>query len=236
MKELNTLAIIPARGGSKRIPKKNIKKFLGKPIINYSIEAAIKSRIFNEIMVSTDDKKIAMVAIKAGAKVPFLRSKKNSNDKSIIAEVIKEVLINYKQNKKTNFKYACCIFSTAPLIKPKIIKKGLDILIKKKCDTVISVTKYEFPIQRSLIIENGVLKFKWPRNYNKRSQDLLPHYHDAGQFIWVRCSSFLKNNQFFSKKTMPIILPNKYVQDIDTNEDWQSAEIKYKLLFKKHEI
>lgn len=233
MNKNETLAIIPARGGSKRIPLKNIKKFYGKPIISYSINAAKKSKLFDEIMVSTDDNRISQIASKYGADIPFLRSMENSNDHSIIANVIEEVINKYK-SLNINYDFICCIYATAPLINEVYLKKAFDILIKYKCDTVIAVTKFDYSIQRSLKISNKRLKFQWPKNYKKRSQDLEDFYHDAGQFFWIRTSKFIKNNRnIFNKNTYPIIIPSSIVQDIDTIEDWKIAELKYKILKRK---
>ena len=228
----NTLAIIPARGGSKRIKNKNIKLFNKKPIIFYSINAAKKSNLFKEIMVSTDNDKIAQVAKKYGAKIPFYRSKKNSGDFSIIADVIEEVIKKYKRE-KIDFEYICCIYATAPLINEIYIKKAYNYLIKYKYDTVISVAQFDYPIQRSLTIKNKRLIFQWPNNYKKRSQDLKKFYHDAGQFFWIKTSNFLKNKKIFNNNTYPLIIPSLDVQDIDTLEDWKIAELKYKLLQEK---
>jgi len=223
------LAIIPARGGSKRIPRKNIKDFLGKPIIAYSIEAAIKSQLFDEVMVSTDDEEIAQVAKRYGAKVPFMRSVKNSDDYSGLSDVCIEVVKNY-QSHGMNFDAMCCILPTAPLIgSTKMIaaKKMLDTEIY---DCVFSVAEYSYPIQRSLKIEGGFIKMRWPDNINKRSQDLEKTYHDAGQFYFIKIKALLFEKKLFAERAGAIILNNLEAQDIDTESDWKLAEIKYKMI------
>ena len=230
--DIKTIAIIIARGGSKRIHKKNIKLFLGKPIICYSIKTAKNCNLFDEIMVSTDDKEIAMVAEKEGVKVPFMRSQKNSSDFSTTAEVIKEVLIDYEKI-GINPEYVCCIYPTAPLMNSKIILKAYDILHLKKAKSVLPVVKFSFPIQRSFVIKNKMLRMKWPENTNTRSQDLLDYYHDVGQFYFLEVKSFKKSAKIFSDLTYPIELPSISSQDIDNEEDWEIAEFKYKFLEEK---
>ncbi len=223
------IAIITARGGSKRIQKKNIKNFLGYPIIKYAIEAVIKSKIFEEIMVSTDNEEIAEVSRKFGAKVPFFRSEKNSNDYVMTPEVILEVIETYKKMNQ-NYDYACCIYPTAPFVTEEKLRKAYNMLQKEKADSVIPVVKFSYPIQRSLKIKNGRLQMIWPENLNKRSQDLEPVYHDCGQFYFLRVASFLKQKKLFMAKTIPFEISEMQVQDIDNEEDWKIAEIKYKTL------
>jgi len=225
------LAIITARGGSKRIPRKNIKNFLGYPIIKYSIDAAIKSECFDEIMVSTDDKEIAEVSERLGAKIPFLRSQANSNDFATTADVIEEVLLEYKKLSK-NFEYCCCIYPTAPFISSERLKEGFDILKSRGVDSVFPVVRYGHPIQRALKIQGGHLSMIWPENLNTRSQDLMPAYHDSGQFYWFRTKRFLEDKKILTENVAAIIIPESEVQDIDTEEDWKIAEIKFKILKK----
>ncbi|MCF7800161.1 pseudaminic acid cytidylyltransferase [Candidatus Babeliales bacterium] len=227
------LAIIPARGGSKRILYKNIKNFCGQPIIKYSIDAALKSNIFDEIIVSTDDNQIANFAKNNNTHVPFLRSKKNSDDHATLAEVILEVLFEYSNIGK-NFDYFCCILPTAPFINTKKILDSFELLKNSKSDSVISVVRFSYPIQRALKIENNCLKMIWPKNLNKRSQDLMPTYHDSGQFYWMKVEEFLKQKTFFAKKTLAFELTENEVQDIDTIDDWKLAEIKYDFLKNKN--
>ena len=232
MNKLKKIALIPARGGSKRILKKNIKNFLGKPIISYSIRAALSSKLFDVVMVSTDDKEIAEISKKFGAEIPFLRSNKTSDDFATTADVILEVINEYhKLGEK--FDYLCCIYPTAPFISDEKIKLSYDLLIKSKADSLIPVVKFNYPVQRSLIIEDGKLKFFWPENAQKRSQDLMPLYHDAGQFYWAKVKAFLKYNSIINLNSIPLILSEMEVQDIDHEEDWMIAELKYKSMFSK---
>lgn len=226
---MKNLAIIPARGGSKRIPKKNIRNFLGKPIIAYSIEAAIQSELFDEVMVSTDDEEIAEVAKRYGAKVPFLRSQETANDFATLTDVIKEVLEKYKEKGET-YDYTCLILATAPFVKAEKLIQAYNLLTENNVDSVITVTEYSFPIQRSFKIEKGYLKMNWPENMNKRSQDLEKTYHDAGQFCFFKTQEFFKQNKLYMEKLVPIILDNIEVQDIDSEIDWKLAELKYQVI------
>lgn len=224
------LALIPARGGSKRIPRKNIKDFVGKPIISYSIEAAKKANCFDEIMVSTDDEEIAELARSLDVDIPFLRSTNNSDDYSTLADVIAEVLDSYQQIGKT-FEYFCCILPTAPFVTADRIVEGWNLLTESNVDSVIPVTRFSYPFQRALRIEqNGNLKMFWPENYPKRSQDLEAAYHDTGSFYWMKSEVLKKTMRLFSDVSKPLILPESEVQDIDTDEDWKIAEFKFKLL------
>ena len=222
------LAIIPARGGSKRIPKKNIKLFLGKPIISYSINAALQSNLFDEVIVSTDDEEIALLSKNLGANVPFKRSKINSNDYSSTADVIEEVLTKYRKMKPIDYKYFCCIYPTAPFLRKEKLHEALKLLINNNADCVLPVMKYSYPIQRSLKIRDNNLKMLWPENYNKRSQDLEEIYHDAGQLYFMRTSSFKKEKKLFVEKSIPLIIDQIQGHDIDNSIDWQVAEFKYK--------
>lgn len=223
-----SIAIIPARGGSKRIPRKNIKPFCGYPIIKYSIDAAIKAGCFDEVIVSTDDSEIAEVAESYGAKVPFMRSEVNSNDFATTADVLKEVILEYK-NRGKYFEYLCCIYPTAPFVSSDKLREGIELLKQTGADSVLPVTRYSYPIQRSLKIENDRAVMLWPENYLRRSQDLMPTYHDSGQFYCMRSNSLLDQMKLFAEHTVPIILPESEVQDIDNEEDWKIAEIKYKM-------
>jgi N-acylneuraminate cytidylyltransferase len=228
----NCLAIITARGGSKRIPRKNIKNFLGSPIIKYSIDAALKAGCFTEVMVSTDDEEIAALAISLGAKVPFMRSHENSNDFATTAEVITEVLGMYKKAGQ-HFDYACCIYPTAPFVTDFKLQQAYKMLIEKNAETVVPVVSFGFPILRSLKIENGMIKMNWPEYISTRSQDLAPAYHDSGQFYFIKTDLFLKNKKLFSENSVGYEMPESEVQDIDTEEDWKVAEIKYTFLIEK---
>lgn len=224
------IAIITARGGSKRIPRKNIKLFNGIPIIKYSIDAAIQSGIFDEVMVSTDDQEIADIAIKYGAKVPFLRSQVNSDDFSTTADVIEEVVAVYYEKFGIEFDYLCCIYPTAPFISGARLIEASNILIEKNADCVLPVVKYGYPIQRSLKFENGLAKMNWPENYLSRSQDLEPIYHDCGQFYFMKTSSLLNQKKLFADITVPIEISELEVQDIDNEIDWKLAELKFQIL------
>lgn len=225
---MSNLAIIPARGGSKRIPRKNIKEFLGLPIISYSIKAAVECGLFDEIVVSTDDEEIAEIATKYGATVPFFRSEINSSDFAGTEEVLLEV-ISQMEAKGRHFNRGCCIYPTAPLILTNHLSDAFKLLINKNFDTVFPVVKYSYPILRSLIIdgEQKVI-MKWPEYLNFRSQDLPDFFHDAGQFYWFDLDSFKKEKCLFSQNSGVIVLDEKYVQDIDNFSDWSLAESKYK--------
>ncbi|MGF7079855.1 pseudaminic acid cytidylyltransferase [Mucilaginibacter sp. UYCu711] len=227
---MNNLAIIPARGGSKRIPRKNIKAFLGKPIIAYSINAALESGLFKEVMVSTDDEEIADVAIKYGAKVPFLRSKVNAGDYSTTFSVITEVLNKYRQT-GLMFDNACCIYPTAPLVNIAHLKEGVAKLNKKNLSAVYPAVQFSYPIWRGIYItEEGKSKMVWPEYLQTRSQDLEPVYHDAGQWYWFKTTH---QESLTSDNSGIVILKEEEVQDIDTESDWKIAELKYKLIFER---
>lgn len=228
------IAIIPARGGSKRIPRKNIKSFLGKPIIAYSIEAALKSNLFDEIMVSTDDEKIAEIAKKHGAKVPFLRSNTNANDFAVLADVVEEVVSNYSQ-KNQFFENICCILPTAPFVTSTKIIEAFKTLSNNNFDSVFPVLEFSFPIQRSLKIEDNKVALVWNENLNVRSQDLEPRYHDSGQFYWLKTATFNREKKLFTNNSGALIISELHAQDIDTETDWKLAEIKYKLMLNDQE-
>ena len=228
---MKNLAIITARGGSKRIPRKNIRDFLGKPIIAYSIKAALKSGVFDEVMVSTDDDEIAETAEKYGAKVPFKRSAETSNDTATTTDVILEVLSEYKK-RDLIFDYACCIYPTAPFISAESLKAGLDKMLSDQTQAAIPVVRYSYPIQRALEIgADGRLSMVWPEHSRSRSQDLASRYHDAGQFYWFKVSAIKKDMELLKMKASPIVIPETQVQDIDTEEDWALAEMKYKIYY-----
>ena len=226
---MNNIAIIPARGGSKRIPRKNVKSFLDKPIIAYSIEAAMKSGLFIEVMVSTDDAEIAEVAKQYGASVPFMRSAKTSDDFATLADVINEVLAEYDKMGK-QFDAFCCILATAPFLTSQRIQEAYDQMVNQNFDSVFPVLRFSYPIQRSLQINDGQVSMVYPEHRDSRSQDLLPRFHDSGQFYWMRCDRFQQQQTLFAKKSGAIELKEWEVQDIDTEEDWEMAEIKYRLL------
>lgn len=225
---MRAVAIITARGGSKRIPRKNIRDFCGKPILAYSIEAAIASGIFDTVMVSTEDEEIAELARKYGAEVPFMRSAENANDYAVTKDVVREVLDDYAKEGEC-FDVACCIYPTAPFLTAEKLKTAVQLLEENNADSVIPVVRFGFPPQRCVVMDNGMLQFKWPEHMFTRSQDLEPFYHDAGQFYCLRTESFLQQNSLFMTKTVPLVLDELEVQDIDTEEDWKIAELKYQL-------
>ncbi|MFP2997918.1 pseudaminic acid cytidylyltransferase [Spongiivirga sp. MCCC 1A20706] len=226
---MSNLAIIPARGGSKRIPRKNIKLFLGKPIIAYSIQAALKSNLFDEVMVSTDDEEIAAISTKYGAKIPFYRSANNSDDFATTADVIHEVLDNYEGSNNL-FKYCCCIYPTAPLITVEKLKEAYDKLVNNGFNSVFPVTSFSYPIQRSLEFQNEKIMMVWDKHLHSRSQDLKPRFHDAGQYYWLDIDAFRSERKLFSNNSGAIIMSELEVQDIDREIDWKLAELKYELM------
>lgn len=226
---MSSLAIITARGGSKRIPRKNIKGFLGKPILAYSVEAAIQAGCFDEVMVSTDDQEIANIAQKHGATVPFFRSAETSNDYATTKDVVLEVLEEYEKMGK-QIDQLCCIYPTAPFLKSNTLKNAMDLLNEENADSVIPVVAYSFPPQRSLVIRNGKTEFLHPEHSLTRSQDLETYYHDCGQFYCLNTQQFLKHKFLIMPNTYPIILDEMEVQDIDNLTDWKLAELKYQIL------
>ena len=227
---MSNIAIITARGGSKRIPKKNIKEFCGKPIILYSIEAALESRVFDEVMVSTDSEEIKTIAEQYGASVPFLRSEVTSNDFATTADVISEVLEKYRGLGK-NFDSFACIYPTAPFVTSRRLAEAMNIL--EGADAVLPVVKFSFPPQRAVVIRDGSVLFQYPEFERARSQDLEPIYHDCGQFYMCKTDKFLKYRSLILPITKPYIMPDEEVQDIDTFSDWEIAEAKYKVLHKE---
>jgi pseudaminic acid cytidylyltransferase len=226
---MKNLAIIPARGGSKRIPRKNIKDFLGKPIIAYSIQAAIDSKLFDEIMVSTDDDEIAAIAKRYGASVPFMRSEKNADDYATTSDVLIEVIHAY-QLKNMHFDFVCCIYPTAPLVNSLKIEEAFEVLNTKKFDSVFPVTRFSYPILRSLKMEEGSVQMNWPEYLKSRSQDLAPSFHDSGQFYWINVNKFLQSKDVLSTHCGGVEVSEMEVQDIDTETDWKLAELKYTLM------
>ncbi|AZQ85463.1 pseudaminic acid cytidylyltransferase [Colwellia sp. Arc7-635] len=226
------IAIIPARGGSKRIPRKNIKNFHGKPLIAYSIEAAQKSNCFDRILVSTDDLEIAEVAKYYGAEVPFLRPSEISDDFSTTLDVMKHAIIWCQEN-EINVANICCVYATAPFLLAEYIQQGLKSLTDNSVKYAFSATSFPFPIQRAIKLDkNDQVNMFQPEHLNTRSQDLEEAYHDAGQFYWGTAEAFLEKAAFFAEHSIAIKLPRKRVQDIDTTEDWELAELLYSVLNK----
>lgn len=232
---MSAIAIITARGGSKRIPKKNIKEFCDKPIIAYSIEAALNSGIFDEVMVSTDSEEIAEIAEKYGAKVPFLRSSENAGDFASTADVIAEVLECYAREGKT-FDYTCCIYPTAPFVTATKLQDALQKMIDEDADSLMPVVSFSFPPQRGMVIREGKLSYMFPENAMKRSQDLETMYHDCGQFYFLKTDEFLKEKKLVLNKATAMEMSELEVQDIDNESDWNLAELKYRLSVLKEKI
>lgn len=224
-----SVAIIPARGGSKRIPRKNIKDFYGKPLIAYSIEVALASKLFDRVIVSTDDEEIAKIAKLYGADVPFLRPKELSDDFTGTEDVVNHAL-KYMENQGESYDYICTLYATAPLLQERYLIEGLERLENSNAIHSFSATSMPFPIQRTFKIDNqGRCEMFYPQHYMSRSQDLEEAYQDAGQFYWKRANSVSKE-PMFGKDSIPILLPRYLVQDIDTLEDWKRAEIIYKVI------
>ena len=226
---MKKVAIITARGGSKRIPGKNIKEFCGKPILAYSIEAALHSGMFDRVMVSTDDEKIAAVARQYGAEVPFYRSAETSNDFATTNDVLHEVLEEYEKRGE-HFELGCCIYPTAPFVTADKLKSAVSMLLDSDADTLIPVVGFSYPPQRAMIIEGERLVFEYPEYLDSRSQDLQPHYHDVGQFYVFRTEAFARNRKLMVGNILPLVVSEMEVQDIDNETDWQIAEIKYKVM------
>lgn len=221
------VAVIPARGGSKRIPRKNIKLFCGKPIIAYSIEAAKESGLFDRIIVSTDDEEIADVARQYGAEIPFFRPKELADDHTGTNTVVKHS-IQWLQLQGNTVQYVCCIYATAPFLQTGFLVEGFEKLVASGKSFAFSTTSFPFPIQRAIrITAEGSVEAVSPENIFNRSQDLEEAYHDAGQFYWGTAEAFLSDTVIFSSASVPIVLPRHIVQDIDTNEDWLRAELMF---------
>ncbi len=229
---MNAVAIITARGGSKRIPRKNVKEFLGKPILLYSIEAALNSGIFEEVMVSTEDEEIAELARKAGATVPFMRGEENANDFATTTDVLLEVVAEYEKRGK-NFEFGCCIYPTAPFVTAEKLKEGMERLAASDADTLMPVVPFSFPPQRGMVIRDEKLQFIQPEHALTRSQDLEHWYHDVGQFYCFRIENFKKNRILTVGNVLPLVVSELEVQDIDTIADWKIAEMKYEAMMEK---
>lgn len=226
---MKSIAIITARGGSKRIPKKNIKEFCGKPIIAYSIEAALNSGMFDEVMVSTDSEEIAEIAKRYGAKVPFMRSEFTSGDFATTKDVLLEVLDEYKKL-GVEFEIMSCIYPTAPFVSAEKLNTAVSKLMDSDADWLMPVVAYGFPPQRAMVIRDGNLCYQYPEHVNSRSQDLEKIYHDCGQFYVYKADVFTgKKNG--TGKLIPLEMPEEETQDIDNMSDWVIAELKYQKLF-----
>lgn len=227
---MSIIAIITARGGSKRIPKKNIKEFMGKPMIAYAIQAAKDAKIFDEIMVSTDDDEIAEIAKKYGASVPFMRSSKTADDFATTYDVLEEVITEYQKRDKI-FDELACIYPCVPFLNGETLRNAYKVFSQSDCDTLIPVTRYSFPIQRALKINsNNYLEYREPAYACIRSQDIEPMYHDAGMFYFCKVKEMLQNKTDVGKKVVGFELSEQIVQDIDTINDWEFASLKYKIM------
>lgn len=222
---MRVLAVIPARGGSKRIPRKNIKNFLGKPIIAYSIAAALESGVFDEVMVSTEDEEIAAIARQYGASVPFMRSPEAASDTAIDNDVIREVVAEYEKRGKT-FDYMAYIYPCAPFVTAERLRESVELLDENDVTEICPVSKFSTPPQRGLVIRNGRIEYLYPEYMNCRSQDLEPMYFGTGQFFVFRIEEYLADPNHITR--LPIIMPENEAQDIDSLKDWEMAELKYR--------
>ena len=229
---MSKIAIITARGGSKRIPRKNIKDFLGKPILAYSIEAALKSSLFETVMVSTDDEEIASIAKKYGAEVPFYRSAETANDYATTNDVLLEVLEEYEK-RGLQFEMGCCIYPTAPFVTAEKLRDAMKLFEASDADSLIPVVPFSYPPKRGMVIREGKLVFEYPQYLDSRSQDLEPDYHDVGQFYYFRTKAFRNNRKLMVGNILPYVVSEMEVQDIDNLTDWEIAELKYKVMKEK---
>ena len=223
---MKRVAIIPARGGSKRIPRKNIRNFLGRPMIEYSIEAALGSELFDLVIVSTDDGQIAEIARSAGAQVPFMRSAKAADDHATTADVLVEVLSRLEEDGQ--YDLGCCIYPTAPFVTAARLREAAEIFENSDADRLLPVTRFSYPILRSLSKDGEFVRFTWPEYALTRSQDLAPAFHDAGQFYFFDVGSMLKTRQLMTDATIGMEIPSLETQDIDEEADWHLAELKYR--------
>ena len=228
---MKNLAVITARGGSKRIPRKNIKIFFNRPIIAYAIEACMDSGVFKEVMVSTDDPEIAEISRKYKAKVPFIRSVKTSNDTASTYDVLEEVVLEYKKLGQ-EFDNVCSVYPCVPFLTGKILREAYNKFIKYKVDALVPVVKFSYPIQLAFRVENNILKYACPEFEKCRSQDLEPMYHDAGMFCFVKIRALLNEKTLICRNSTYFEIKETRVQDIDTVEDWEMLELKYKILNK----
>ena len=229
---MKSIAIITARGGSKRIPRKNIKDFCGKPILAYSIEAALESGIFDEVMVSTDDEEIAAIAREYGASVPFMRSEMTASDFATAPEVVLEVLEEYEK-RGTHYDVGLLLYPTAPFVTGAKLKDASEKFFASDADTLVAVVQFSYPPQRAMIMKEGRLVFEYPQYLDSRSQDLEPHYHDVGQFLMFHTEAFKQNRRLLVGNLLPYVVSEMEVQDIDNQTDWEIAEMKYRVMKEK---
>jgi pseudaminic acid cytidylyltransferase len=223
------IAVIPARGGSKRIPRKNINDFCGKPMIAWSIEAAKTSGLFDHIIVSTDDTEIAEVAKKWGAEVPFVRPPELSDDHALTDSVVRHA-VQESQRIYGSLRQGCCIYPTNPFLITGDLNRGLDMLLAHKATSAFPVVKYDYPIEQAFLLDGVRLYAKWPDKLEERSQDFPDHYHDAGMFYWFDVEKFLSETRLFCANSVAFVIPSVRCQDINTPEDWVRAEIKFRML------
>lgn len=231
---MSMIAIITARGGSKRIPNKNKRDFLGKPILTYSIEAALASGLFDEVMVSTDDEEIAQIARDAGANVPFMRSSAAADDFATTDDVLMEVLTEYEKEGR-KFDYMACIYPTAPFVTAEKLQEAFRILVQEEASGVMPVVPFSFPPQRGMAVREGRLEYCYPENAMKRSQDLETIYHDCGQFYFYHVEKYMACRGNLPDGYVPVVVPETEVQDIDNLTDWKLAEMKYKMMIEERE-
>ena len=234
LQSMRKIAIITARGGSKRIPRKNIREFCGKPILAYSIEAARESELFDTVMVSTDDEEIADIAREYGAEVPFYRSEQTANDFATTNDVLLEVLEEYEKRGE-HYDIGCCIYPTAPFVTAAKLREAMGQLVAGDADTLIPVVAFSYPPQRAMLVKAGRLVFEYPQYLDSRSQDMEPHYHDVGQFYLFRTDAFRHNRKLMVGDILPYVVSELEVQDIDNQTDWEIAEMKYRFMKEQHE-
>ncbi|GAB3642737.1 pseudaminic acid cytidylyltransferase [Spirosoma arcticum] len=225
---MSNIAIITARGASKRVPRENIRPFLGKPVIAYSIQAAQTAGLFSDVMVSTDDDEIADIARHCGATVPFLRSAETAGDFATTADVLREVLDQYQRQGQV-FEYACCLYPTAPFVTPNLLRQAFSMLTNHKFDTVYPVQRFGFPIQRAVSLHSQRVEWLQPEHALTRSQDLEPAYHDAGQFYFFNVAAFQRSHRLITDNSGGVVISEMEAHDIDTENDWRMAELKYKM-------
>jgi N-acylneuraminate cytidylyltransferase len=226
---MSNIAIITARGASRRVPRENIRPFLGKPVITYSIQAAQIAGLFSDVMVSTDDAEIADIARQCGATVPFLRSAETAGDFATTADVLREVFDQYQRQGQV-FDYACCLYPTAPFVTPNLLRQAFSTLTNYKFDTVYPLQRFGFPIQRAVSLHNQRVEWLQPEHALTRSQDLEPAYHDAGQFYFFNVATFQRNHRLITDNSGGVVISEMAAHDIDTENDWRMAELKFKLM------
>lgn len=232
---MRSLCVIPARGGSKRIPRKNIKAFMGKPIIAYAIEAALQSGLFNEVIVSTEDEEIANISKEYGAKIPFMRSWDTASDYATTFDVVEEVLSRYA-DEGVNFNTICCLYPCTPFVTSSKLREANNLLIEQSYDVVFPIVSFSYPIQKTIREQNGKINYRNPEYSTTRSQDLEENYHDTGQFYFAKVDSLLAEQRFVTKNTGGIIVDAMECQDIDHEVDWKIAELKFQIFEKTNNI